>query len=120
MSSSTKIDNKEKDILILGKGLTQGLGEHSLSAGKMYSIIFTKINTKLCLSLHYNGANSHLFVNGTDIHKFTAKDCKIVPKNLWLGNISKYFSSSNIKKKLDLMATFMILALPVIQLMLKT
>ena len=55
MSSSTKIDNKGKDILILGKGPTQGLGEHSLSAEKMYSISFTKVNTKFCLSLHYNG-----------------------------------------------------------------
>ena len=38
MSSSTKIDNKRKDILILGKGPTQGLGEHSLSDEKLYSI----------------------------------------------------------------------------------
>ena len=52
MSSSTKIDNKGKDILILGKGPTQGLGEHSLSAEKMYSINFTKVNAKFCLSLH--------------------------------------------------------------------
>ena len=37
MSSSTKIDNKKKDILILGKGPTQGL-EHALSARKMYSV----------------------------------------------------------------------------------
>ena len=43
MSSSTKIDNKGKDILILGKGPTQGLGEHSLSAEKMYSIILLNL-----------------------------------------------------------------------------
>ena len=36
MSSSTKIDNRKKGILILGKGPTQGL-EHTLSAEKMYS-----------------------------------------------------------------------------------
>ena len=41
MSLSTKIDNRKKDILILGKGPTQGL-EHTLSAEKMYSINFTK------------------------------------------------------------------------------
>ena len=46
MSSSTKIDYKGKYILIIGKGPTQGLGEHSLSAEKMYSINFTKVNTK--------------------------------------------------------------------------
>ena len=98
MNSSTKIDNKGKEILILGKAPTQGLGEHSLSAEKMYSINFTKVDTKFCLSFHYNGGNSYLFVNGTKIHKFTAKDSEIVPNNLCLGNISKDFSASNIKK----------------------
>ena len=37
MSSSTKIDNRKKYILILGKGPTQEL-EHTLSAEKLYSI----------------------------------------------------------------------------------
>ena len=64
----------------------------------MYYINFTKVNTKFCLSLHYNGANSYLFVNGTEIHKFLAKDSMIVPNNLCLGNISKDFSASNMKK----------------------
>ena len=45
MSSSAKIDNWKKDILILGKGRTQGL-EHTLSAEKMYSINFTEKKTK--------------------------------------------------------------------------
>ena len=98
MSSSTKIDNKRKDILILGKGTTQGLGGNSLYAEKMYSINFTKVNTKFCLSLHHNGANSYLFVNGIEIQKFTAKDSMVVPYNLCLGNISKDFSASNMKK----------------------
>ena len=52
MSSSTKIDIKGKDILILGKIPAQGLGQHSLSAAKMYAISFTKKNTKFCLSFH--------------------------------------------------------------------
>ena len=47
MSSSVHIDNK-KDILILGKGLTQGLGEHSLTAEKMYSINFTATKRRFC------------------------------------------------------------------------
>ena len=45
MSSSTKIDNRKKDILILGKGPTQGLEhtlEHTLSAEKMYLILQKK------------------------------------------------------------------------------
>ena len=69
MSSSTKIDNRKKDILILGKGPTQGL-EHTLSAEKMYSINFTEKNKKFCLSLHYNKENSYLFANDTEIIKF--------------------------------------------------
>ena len=57
MSSSVHIDNKEKDILILGSGSTQVLSENSLTAEKMYSINFSKTRKKFCLSLHYNGAN---------------------------------------------------------------
>ena len=98
MSSSFHVDNKKEDIVILGKGPTQGLSEHSLSVEKMYSINFTKVNTKCCLSLHYNGVNSYLFVNSTPIHKFIAKDSEIVPNNLCLGNVSKDFSASNMKK----------------------
>ena len=97
MSSSTKIDNRKKDILILGKGPTQGL-EHTLSAEKMYSINFTEHNKKFCLSLHYNGANSYLFVNGKEIHKFKAKDSEIVATPLCLGSISKGWSVDKMKK----------------------
>ena len=77
MSSSAHIDNKKKDILVLGKGPTQGL-EHTLTAEKLYSIDFTLKKKKFCLSLHYNGANSYLFVNGAEIYKFKAKDSEIV------------------------------------------
>ena len=73
MSSSSHIDNKKKYFLILSKDPTQGL-EHTLTAEKLYSINFTKHNTKFCLSVHYNGANSYLFVNSTEIIKFKAKD----------------------------------------------
>ena len=49
-------------------------------------------------SLHYNVANSYLFVNGTEIIKFKAKDSEIVATPLCLGNISKDFSEDNMKK----------------------
>ena len=88
MSFSVHIDNKKKDILIFGKGPTQGL-EHTLTGEKMYSINFTEKNKTFCLSLHYNGANSYLFVNGTEIYKFKAKDFEIAASPLCLGNISK-------------------------------
>ena len=48
MSSSVHVDNKGKDILILGKGPTQRFGEHSLTAEKMYSINFTEHSKKFC------------------------------------------------------------------------
>ena len=97
MSSSTKIDNRKKDILILGIEYTQGL-EHTLSAEKIYSINCTKKNTKFCLSLYYNGANSYLFVSSTEIIKFKAKDSEILAYSLCLGNILKDWSQDNMKK----------------------
>ena len=68
----------------------------------MYSVNFTVTKKKFCLSLHYNGANSYLFVNGTEIYKFKVKDSEIVATPLWLGNISKDWSADNMKK-MDLM-----------------
>ena len=49
---------------------------------KKNSMHFSKANTKLCLSLYYNGDESYLYVNETDIYKFKAKD-----------NISWYYFS---------------------------
>ena len=98
MNSSPHIDNKKKDILILGRGPMQELGWHLLTAEKMDSINFAGTKKKFCLSLHYNGANRYLFVNGTEIYKFKAKDSKIVPSPLCLGNISKDCSVDNMKK----------------------
>ena len=64
----------------------------------MYSSNFTVAKEKFCLSLHYNGANSYLFVNGTEIYKFKAKDSEIIASPLCLGNISKDWSVDNMKK----------------------
>ena len=52
----------------------------------MYSINFTVTIKKLCLSLHYNGVNSWLFANGTEIYKFKSKNSAIVVAPLCLGN----------------------------------
>ena len=64
----------------------------------MYSINFSKDNIKCCLSLHYNGANSYLLFNGTEIIKLKKKDSEIVPTPLCLGNISKDWSADNMRK----------------------
>ena len=96
MSSSSHVDNKKKDILVLRKEPTQVL-EHTLTAEKMYWISFTVTKKKFSLSLHYNGANSYLFVNGSEIYKLKAKDSEIVATPLCLGNISKDWSLDNMK-----------------------
>ena len=97
ISSFIHANNKKKDILILGKGPTQGL-EHTLATKKMHSINFTEDNKHSCLSLHYNEANSYLFANGKEIQKFKAKDSEIVATPLCTGNISKDWSVDNMKK----------------------
>ena len=82
MISSPHIDNEKKYILILGS-------EHTLPAEKLYSINFTKNNKKFCLRLHYNGANSYLFINSTEIITFKVKDSEIIEYPLCLGDILK-------------------------------
>ena len=103
MSSSVHVNNKTKDILVLGEGLTQELDDTTLTAEKKYSINFTKSNTKFCLSLHYDQSGSYLFVNGADIHKSKAKSFamdngKLISHEICLGNISTHFSADNMKK----------------------
>ena len=61
-------------------------------------ISFTVTKKKFYLSLHYNGANSYLLVNGTEIYKFKAKNPEIVIDPICLGNISKGWSVDKMKK----------------------
>ena len=89
MRSSVHIVNKGKDILFLAKGQTQGLDNTTLSAEAQNSINFTRSNIKFCLSQHYNGSNSFLFVNATKIYQFKAKDSEIKIYPLCLGNIQE-------------------------------
>ena len=67
MGSSVHFDNKEKDILILGQGPTQGLERIELTAETKYLNNFMQPRKKLVLSLHYNGSNSFLFIKTTKI-----------------------------------------------------
>ena len=102
MSSSVHIDNKKKDILILGEGPTQGLDDTTLTTEAIYPINFRQPNIRFVLSLHSNGSNSFLFVNATKIYQFKAKDSEIKDYTLCLGNISKDFTINNVKKKTGL------------------
>ena len=96
MISSAHVDNRIKDIPILGKGSMRGLDNTTLNAEKEYTINFSEQQKKLCLSLHYNSVNSYLFVNGYKTYKFKAKDSEINATPLCLGNVSK---PDNTKKK---------------------
>ena len=98
MSNSVHSTNKAKNILVLGKDFVQGLDNTTIYAEKLYSVNFTKTNTKFCLSLNYNGSSSYLFVNGTEIHKFKTKNSEIIAAPICLGNISRDFSVDNMKK----------------------
>ena len=64
----------------------------------MYSTNLSATKKRFSLSLHYNGDNSYFFVNGKKIVKFKAKDSEIVEDPICLGNISKDFPESNMKK----------------------
>ena len=120
MSSSVHVDNKKKEILILEKDPTQGL-EHTLTAEKTDSINFTVTKKEFCISLHYSGANSYLFVHDTEITKFKVKDSEIVAAPLCVGNISKDWSVDNMKRTrlndhvYDFMMIMMLLQLMIFQ-----
>ena len=94
MSSSAHIDNKKKNVLVLGKGPTQGL-EHTLSAEKIYSINFTLIKKKVYIIME------QIVIFLSMVKKFTnlkQKDSEIVASLLCLGNISKDWSIDHMKK----------------------
>ena len=90
LCNSVHANNKVNNILVLGKSFIQRINDTTIYAEKMHSTDVTVNNKKFCLSLHYNGDNSYLFVNGKEIHKFKAKDSEIVPYPLYLG-LSKDF-----------------------------
>ena len=92
------IDNKKKYILVPGEGSVQELDDTMITAEAKYSISFSRSQRKFCLSFHYNGTNSFLFVIATKIYQFKAKDSEIKRYPLCLGNISKRFLVNNLMK----------------------
>ena len=73
MSSSVYIDDKNKDILILGEGPTEELNDPRVTAEEKHSIDFTQSRKNVVLSLHFNGSISFLFANVTKVYRFKAK-----------------------------------------------
>ena len=66
-NSSSDADNRKNSVLVLGEGPTFRVNESFGSLEKKFSINFSKVNTKLYLSLHYNVDNSYFFVNEKEI-----------------------------------------------------
>ena len=91
-------NNKANSIFLMGDGFVQGINDTTLYAEKIYSQNFTAVNKKFVLSLHYNGDDSYLFVNGKRELKFKAKDDQIVKEILCLGNISNDWTAANAHK----------------------
>ena len=97
MSSSVHTNNKTRSILVLGKDFVQGIDNTIIYAEKIYSTNVTLDHKKFYLSLHYNGDDRYLFVNGKEIIKFKAK-IEIKTNAMYLGNISGQFSDAYTKK----------------------
>ena len=98
MSSSAHIDNRKKDVLIVGKCPTKRLDNTTLIVEKEYAINFIKQQKKFCLSLLYNRADSYIFANGVENYKFRVKDFEINAAPLCLGKVSEDFSADDMEK----------------------
>ena len=94
------IDNKTKDFLIVGIGPTQGLDDTTLAAETRYSITFSRSNGKFCVSLHYNGSISLLFVHATKIYQFKAKDSEIKKISFVFRKYIKDSTANSIKNRI--------------------
>ena len=98
ISSSVHVDNKKNKILLL---LTRPYARITWYNIKLQTKNIGSTLQSLernCLSFHYSGESSQLFINGTEIHKFKSKDSEIVATPLCLENIIKDFSEDNMKK----------------------
>ena len=84
MSFSVHKTNRENHIYVMGDGFTQGIHDTTLYVEKNYWRNFTDPGKKYVLSLHYNGDDSYLFVNGRQEVKFKAKDDQVISEKLCL------------------------------------
>ena len=98
LGSSTHANNKTQSVLVLGYGLIQKINDTAFYAEKMYSPNFTVDNKIFCLSLHYNNDNSYLFVNGTEVTRFKAKNPELIKYPMCLGGLSKHYNKNSRKE----------------------
>ena len=100
MSFSIHRTNRANHIYVMGDGFTQGIHDTTLYVEKEYFRNFTKPNVKFVLSLHYNGDDSYLFVNGRQELKFKCKTDQLVKEKekLCIGNLSVQWTTSESEK----------------------
>ena len=98
MSFSKYANNKANNIYVMGKDYIQKINNTKIYAGKIYYRNFTDPGKKFVLSLHYNGNNSYLYVNGNQELKFKAKADQLVKEKLSLGNLSDQWTTSESEK----------------------
>ena len=98
MSFSVRATNRANHIYLMGDGLTQGINDTTIYVEKSYYRNFTDPGKKFVLSLHYNGDNSYLFVNGRQELKFKAKTDQLVKEKLCIGNLSDQWAASESEK----------------------
>ena len=98
MSFSVHATNRANHIYVIGDGFTQGIHDTTLYVEKKYFRKFTEPNVKFVLSLHYNGDDSYLFVNGRQELKFKCKTDQLVKEKLCIGNLSDQWTTSESEK----------------------
>ena len=98
MSFSPHATNRANHIYVIGDGLAQGINDTTLYAEKKYFRNFTETSVKFVLSLHYNGDDSYLFVNGRQELKFKAKTDQLLKEKLCIGNLSDQWITSESEK----------------------
>ena len=98
MSSSIHATNRANNIYVMGEGIIQGIHDTTLYAEKNYWRNFTDPGKKYIISLHYNGDESYLFVNGRQELKFKAKTDQLVKEKLCIGNLSDQWTASESEK----------------------
>ena len=98
MSFSVHTTNRANNIYLMGTGLTQGIHDTTIYAEKNFYRNFTDFGKKFMLSLHYNGDDSYLFVNGRQELKFKAKTDQLVKEKLCIGNLSDQWTTSESEK----------------------
>ena len=98
MSFSVHATNRANNIYVMGDGLTQGIHDTTLYVEKNFYRNFTDPGKKFVLSLHYNGDDSYLFVNGRQELKFKCKTDQLVKEKLCIGNLSDQWTTSESEK----------------------